>query len=76
MAYLLKFIRFAKNDKLKIFVKFYESNLSSQNYHTRNSRINLPPVGLDVERNFTILQRIKCFNAAPVQLCVPMSDYA
>ena len=35
-----------------------------------------PPARLDVERNFAIFQCIKCFNVAPAQLCVSMSDYA
>ena len=64
------------NDKPRLFDEFYEPHLSLQNYHTRNSRFNLPPVRLDVERNFAIFQSIKCFNVAPAQLRVPMSDYA
>ena len=73
---LLKFIRFAMSDRPKLFEEFYEPHLSRQNHHIRNSRFNLPPVRLDVERNFTIFQGIKCFNVAPAQLCVLMSDYA
>ena len=42
--------------------------------HTRNSRDNLPPLRLDVERSFTIFHSLKCFSVAPAQLCVPMSD--
>ena len=64
------------NDRPRLFEEFYEPHLSLQNYHTRNSRFNLPPVRLDVERNFAIFQSIKCFNLAPAQLCVSMSDYA
>ena len=64
------------NERHKLFEEFYEPHLSLQNYHTRNSHFNLPPVRLEVERNFTIFQTIKCFNVAPAQLCVPMSDYA
>ena len=62
-----------------LFEEFYGPHLSLQNYHTRNSRFNIPPVRLDVERNFAILSIFlskKCFNVAPAQLCVPMSDYA
>ena len=62
---LLKYIRFAMNDRPKLFEELYEPHLSLQNYYTRNSRFNLPPVKLDVERNFTIFQSIKCFNVAP-----------
>ena len=54
----------------------HEPYMSLQSYRTRNSRFNLPLVRLDVERNFIIFLSIKCFNVAPVQLCVPMSDYA
>ena len=38
--------------------------------------LHLPLVRLDVEKNFTIFQSIEYFNVTPVQLCVPMSDYA
>ena len=44
------------NDRPKIFEEFYELHLSLQNDHTRNSQFNLPPVRLDVKRNFTILK--------------------
>ena len=64
------------NDKPELFEEFYEPHLLLQNYHTRSSRFNLSPVKLDVESNFAIFQSIKCFNVAPAQLCVPMSDYA
>ena len=64
------------NDRHKLFEKFHEPHLSLQNYHSRNSSFNLLPDRLDVERNFTVFQSIKCFNVAPAQLCVPMSDYA
>ena len=67
---LHKFIRF------EIFEEFYEIHLSLLIYYTRNSRFNLPPVRLDVGKNVTIFQSIKCFNVSVVQLCVPMSDYA
>ena len=73
--YLLKFIRFTMNDRTKLFEEFHELHLSLQNYHTRNSCFNLLPVRLDVKRNFTIFQNTKCFNVAPAQLCVPLSDY-
>ena len=72
---LPKFIRFTMNDRPRLFEEFYEPHLSLQNDHTRNSGFNLPPVRLDVERNITIFQSLKCFNVAPAQLCVPMSDY-
>ena len=70
MIHKPKFIRFPMNDRLKLFEEFYEPYFSLQNCHTRNSLFNLPPVRLDVERNFTI------FNVASAQLCVPMFDYA
>ena len=53
------------NDRPEVFEKFCEPHLSLQNYHTRNLRFNFPPVRLDVEKNFTIFQSIKCFNVAP-----------
>ena len=57
----------------KLFEKFYEPHLSLQNYHAINSRLNLLPVRLDVGKNFSTFQRIKCFNVVSGQLCVPMS---
>ena len=73
---LLKIIRFAMKDRSKLFEKIYEPHLSLQNYYTRNLCFNLPPVRLDVERNFAIFQSIICFNVALAQLCVPMFNYA
>ena len=73
---LLKLIRLALNDRPELFEEFYDPYLSLQHYDTRNSRFYLPPVKLDVERNFPIFQSIKCFNVASTQLCVPMSTYA
>ena len=64
------------NDRPRLFEEFCEPYLSLQNYHTRNSRFNFPPVRLDVKRNFAIFQSRKYFNVAPAQLCVPMSNYA
>ena len=64
------------NDRPRLFDEFYEPHLSLKNHHIRNSCFNLPLFRLDVERNFVIFQRIKCFNVAPAQLCVPTSDYA
>ena len=72
---LLKCIRFAMNDRPKLFEEFYEPQIYLYNYHTRNSRFNLPPGRLNAERNFAIFQSMKCFNVTPAQLCVPVSDY-
>ena len=47
---------------------FIKPHLSLYNYHTRNSRFNLPSVRLDVETNFAIFQNIKCFTVAAAQL--------
>ena len=58
----------------KLFEEFYEPHLFLQNYHARNTRFNLSPVRLDTESNFNIFQCMKCFNVAPAQLCVPMSE--
>ena len=52
--YLPKLIIFSMNDRSKLIEEFYEPHLFLQNYHTRYSRFNLPPVRLDVERNFDI----------------------
>ena len=37
-----------------LFEEFYEPHLSLRNYHTRNSRFNLPPVRLNGKRDFTV----------------------
>ena len=58
---LLKFIRFAMNDRPKLFEEFYEPHLSLQNYHTRNSRFNLHPVRLDVEKELRFFSKYKIF---------------
>ena len=53
-----------------------KQNLFLQNDHTKKSCFNLPLVKLDDENNFIIFQSKKCFNVAPAQLCVHLSDYA
>ena len=62
---LLEFIRFT----MKIFMNHIYLFL---NYHTRNSQFNLTSQ-LDWKLKGT---RIECFNVAPAQLCVTMSDYS
>ena len=71
---LLKFIRSTMNDRLLLFED--EPHLSLKNDQIKNSSFNLSPVRLDGERKFAIFQSTKCFNVAPVQCCVPISDYA
>ena len=57
---LLKFIASAMNGKPRLFEECYVPHLSLRHFHIQNSRLNLPPVTLDVERNFNIFQSIKC----------------
>ena len=40
------------------------------------NKIHVLPGKLDVEKNFTVFQSIKCFNVVPAQLCVPMTNNA
>ena len=40
---------FAVIHKPKLFEEYYEPHSSLQNYHTRYSRFNIPPVRLDVK---------------------------
>ena len=63
------------NVRPTLFEEFYEPHLSLQNDHTRSSCFSLPPVRLNVKRNFITFQSIKCFNFAPALFCVPICDY-
>ena len=51
--FLLKFLHFVFYERFDLFIIHFKDLLPSQNYDTRNNRINLPYVRTDVEKSFT-----------------------
>ena len=60
--FLLKFIHFMFYTNPSIFETYFLNLLPTHHYQTRNSRINLPPTRLQIEKNFTIFQVCKLYN--------------
>ena len=58
-----------------IFNEYYVPLLPSHRYTTRNKRINLPVVRLEVERHFALFQSCKLMNELPEELLEPQSDH-
>ena len=71
--FLLSFMHFVvrKNDDL--FDKYLMPLLPQHPYGTRGTRINLPAVRLQIEKQFTIFQMCKIFNELPQYLIDPQS---
>ena len=71
--FLLRFIHFSFYQKIDIFNKFYLPLLPTHNYSTRNKRINLPNVRLELEKQSVLFQSCSLLNKLPEELLVPQS---
>ena len=65
---LIKFLHFILYKDKNIFLKHFAPLLPNHLYNTRNSRINLPKVRLDIEKNFTVYNLCKLINNLPENL--------
>ena len=72
---LLKFLHLVLYKNFVIFNEYYIPLLPSHRYTTRNKRINLPVVRLEVERHFALFQSCKLMNELPEELLEPQSDH-
>ena len=72
---LLKFfhLTFNRSSDHSSFIEHFLPLLPVHNYSTRNSRINLPYVRLNIEKNFVIFQVCKLINELPEELLLPQS---
>ena len=71
--YILRFIHFILYDRFDIFIKFFTCCLPSNNYDTRNNRINLPYARTEVGKKFTIYQTCLLMRELPEYLIVPQA---
>ena len=71
--FLLRFYHFIIFDRIDVFMNNFSPLLPQRNYNTRNSRINLPEVSTDVERNFTIFQLCCLIRELPESFLTPQS---
>ena len=71
---LLKFLHHVFYKNTELFDAYYAPLLPFHSYSTRNRRINLPAVRLEVERHSTIFQSCKLMNELPEYLLIPQSD--
>ena len=62
-------------DKRNIFNQYFSQYLPQHNYSTRNSRMNLPPIELEIERQSTIFNCISVYNDLPTELIGPQSKF-
>ena len=71
--FLLKFIHFILYDRFDYFIRYFSDLLPSQNYFTRNNRINLPVTRTEVEKNCTIFKCCQLWRQIPEFLLEPQS---
>ena len=60
--FLLKFIHFCIYERYDLFLEYFYNLIPNHNYPTRNIRIHLPNVRLDVEKHFTVFQACELIN--------------
>ena len=70
---LLKFLHFILYDDNLIFNENLSHLLPSHTYNTRGTRINLPSVRLQIEKNFTLFKLCELLNELPEELILPQS---
>ena len=71
---LLKFLHFVFYKDNEFFNRFYLPLLPRHNYNTRNVRIDLPIVGLDIQKRFAHFQSCQLLNEIDEELIVPQSN--
>ena len=71
--FLLSFAHLILYGSDDLFEKYLMPLLPHHQYNTRNIRINLPVIRLQVEKQVTIFQACKLINELPEHLIVPQS---
>ena len=70
---LLKFLRYILYENLHIFELHFAPFVPSHNYRTRQTRINLPPARLEIEKRSTIFQVCRLYNEVHQSFLEPQS---
>ena len=73
--FILKFIHMCFYENTHLFNEYSSNFLPDHNYSTRNSKINLPAIRLDIERHSTIFQCCKLINNIDESFLLPQSKY-
>ena len=73
---LLRFLHSILYINSELYNEYYVPLLPTHMYNTRNVRINLPPVRVEVERNSTLFQSCKLLNELSNELLEPQSAYS
>ena len=73
---LLRFLHSILYKNAELYNEYYVRLLPTHRYNTRNIRINLPAVRLEVERNSTLFQSCKLLNELSDELLEPQSVYS
>ena len=60
--FLLKFVHFCFYRRFDIFLEYFSNLLPIHNYNTRNIKINLPIVRLDIEKQFVLYKSCELIN--------------
>ena len=74
--FLLKFFHFVLYSDNDMYVKYLLPLMPRHRYNTRNIRINLPDVRLQVEKQSTVFQMCRLVNELPDFLLVPQSKFS
>jgi hypothetical protein len=74
--FLLKFIRDAMYGNSDFFDNIYGNLVPNHSYGTRSTRLNVPQVRLDIEKQSTVYQSVAVFNSAPESLLEPSSSHS
>ena len=74
--FLLRFLHFSFYKDTETFNKYYLPLLPTHSYGARGTRINLPSVRVEVERQFALFQSCKLLNEIPSDLIQPQSNYS
>ena len=71
--FLLKFLHNCLYKDFGIFNDYFSQYLPQHTYLTRNRRINLPQIRLEIERQSTVFQTCKLFDELPQEFLEPQS---
>ena len=59
-----------------VYLKYFTPLLPSHNYNTRNTRINLPGIRIELEKISTIYNICNLINEVPSDLLIQQSKYS
>ena len=73
--FILKFIHLCLYENTSLFDSYFLHLLPSHSYSTRDTKINLPSVRLDIEKQATIFQCCNLINNIDNRFLLPQSKF-